>query len=198
MGGRLRGEEIGSCLKLDAKSANWRETARMSEARRWADCAAFQGRIVVTGGSRGSDLRGGSLDSVEAYDHVGDEWTKMPSMMKRRCVHKAVAAGSKLYVIGGCGGYEHYCFEAFDSVSGKFALVSQQSQCLSGVSEYFTQAQVLHQPAEVFAVGSKLAVFGNVSEYAYFYDVESGEWSEEELPITETLQLYCGAKVPHA
>ena len=201
IGGRLRGEETGSCLKFNTKSATWREATQMSEARCYADCAVFQGRIVVTGGSRGENIRDGSLGSVEAYDHVGNTWTRMPSMIRRRCLHKVVSMGTKLYVIGG-----YRQFEVFDSVSNKFALVSHSSQCLSRLPDlpvnriYLLEdpfSEVLTHPAEVFIMGNKLVVFGNSSWYVYFYDVESGEWTDEQLPMTYSLYLYCGTKVPH-
>ena len=66
---------------------SWKEVAEMNESRYNASCTVFEGRIVVSGG----DNFGQILNTVEAYDHVANEWTSMPNMIKERSSHKFIS-----------------------------------------------------------------------------------------------------------
>ena len=190
IGGLLENEETSSCLGFDAKSCEWREVARMREARFYAGCCAFQGRVVASGGQhRGEEER--MLNSVEVYDHVRDAWTGMPSMIQGRKCHKQVAVGSKLYVVGGFS----LSLEVFDWISGKFSRVKTKTWDVeSWMLEY-----VLKFPAEVFAIGRQLVLFGHGVDAVFYYDVTSNEWRQRSCEIAdEKSKYYCGVKMPHA
>ena len=85
--GGLRDDITNSCLQFDTKDHNWKEVARMNEARRWAACAVFEGRIVVSGGR---DNNRNELNKVESYDVIADEWSPMPNMINRHSFHELV------------------------------------------------------------------------------------------------------------
>lgn len=187
VGGLLGKEATSTCLSFDAKSSQWREVARMKKARFYAGCCSFQGRVVASGGQ--AEVDGKATNSVEVFDHVRNAWTCMPAMNRPRKYHKQVAVGSKLYVVGG-----PRSVEVFDWISGKFAYVVS----LSSVLDQYLLGQVLEFPAEVFAVGDQLVLFGHIVDAVFYYDVTTDEWREQSCEIVKRSKSYCGVKIPHA
>ena len=94
--GFFRRETISSCLGLSTINKTWKEIARMNEFRYNASCVVFEGKIVVSGGCNENDE---DLNTVEAYDHINDSWTKMPNMIEEKYCHKSIAIKNKLFIV---------------------------------------------------------------------------------------------------
>ena len=95
----------------------------MNEIRTFAACTVFEGKIVVSGGYNLNNFIG--INTVEAYDHVADEWTCMPNMVEGRRKYGSVAMKNKLFVFGiyifGIGSSEVY-----DSRFNNFVVLKQK------------------------------------------------------------------------
>ena len=91
----------------------------MSDERTNPASSVFEGRVVVSGGSNSDEI---ILNTVEAFDHVGDTWEKMPNMINGRFGHKSIAVKNKLFVVGGIDTND--C-EVFDSTTNKFTVLKQ-------------------------------------------------------------------------
>ena len=161
-----------ACLELSTRERRWRKIASMREKRFEAACAVFQGRVVVSGGCCGL------IDSktVEAYDHVADEWFEMPSMNEGRQRHCSVATRNKLFVVGGALGLS---IEMFDSFSDKFVA--------------FKRTMLLRQPffgVQAHVCGRKIRVFGNGTHSMACYDIDKDEWSEEHCDVTKKIHEF--------
>ena len=75
-------QNTATCFKFNTKSFNWKEISRMNMARRVSASSVFEERIFVSGGRNFN----GEFNTVEAYDHVGDTWEKMPNMINESLV----------------------------------------------------------------------------------------------------------------
>ena len=96
------------------------------------------------------------MDIVESYDHIADEWSRMPSMTAGKSHHHLIAVRNKLFSIG--DGY----FDVYDSTCKKFVSIQP---C---------------QPWFIYGAGSvenKIIAF----EYSrcMCYDIDTEEWSVE-------------------
>ena len=150
----------------------------MNNARTLLACSVFEGRIVVSGGYHND-----SLNTVEAYDHVGDTWENMPNMTNGRFRHKSVAVKNKLFVIGGLSTNN---FEVFDSNSNKFTFLKHPSRAYEFE---------LYDPFKVITVGSKIFIFQSNSEVKT-YDFENDEWSVKVCEATKDLMFFSCVKIP--
>ena len=56
-----------TCFEFNTKSLKWKEVSSMNDRRKQSASSVFEGRIIVSGG-----YNNGSLNTVEAYDHVGN------------------------------------------------------------------------------------------------------------------------------
>ena len=56
--------------------------ADLNQARCFADCTVFEGKLVVAGGCSRSNKR--QLESVEAYDYHVNKWFFLPNMFEER------------------------------------------------------------------------------------------------------------------
>ena len=173
MGDVRFGNETASCLEFNTKSLEWKEMSEMNNARRGSACSVFEGRIVVSGG-----YYNGSLNTVEAYDHVGNTWENMPNMINERVRHKSVAVKTKLFVF--CGRDTYKC-EVFDSTTNKFTLLVQPTS-----ASRFD----FSDPPEVITIGSKIFVFQNDSSKVYSYDLEKNEWSVKPCEATKNIKYF--------
>ena len=104
-------------------------------------------------------------------------------MIEGRECHKSVALKNKQYVVGG---NPENC-EVYDSFSDKFAPLELSQKYI---------IDYLSRPKSVISIGSKLALFEDCGKIFLFYNVETGEWSEETWGVTNNLENICCAKVP--
>ena len=150
----------------------------MKQRRSDASCAVFEGRIVVTGGCNRNN---GILNTVEAYDHIDDSWSKMPNMVESSKSHKSVAIKNKLYVVTGFGNTNS---EVFDSNSNTFVLLKR--------SRNFRKYKI----SCLTTIGNMLALFIGVDGAVIVYDVENDVLSEKHCEATERLYWFSCAKLP--
>ena len=163
-------DETSSCLVFNTMSNTWNKIACMNVARQNASCTVFEGRIVVTGGYNNND---GVLNTVVAYDHIGNSWTNMPNMKERRSFHKSVAIKNKLFVINR---FSSQTIEVFDSYSKKFALLHHP---FINLYSYYI--------ADVTSIGNKIVLFSNRDGSIFLYDVEKDMWSEKSCDATKNI-----------
>ena len=125
------------------------------------------------------------LNTVEAYDHVADEWSSLPNMIERRRYHKSVAMKNKLFVVGGYTTVWGFTSEVFDSTVNKFVLLKSSASLRNSYN--FTGV--------VVSIGTKFAMLRKASP-VLLYDAEKEEWSDETCKIPNDLIFFCCTKVP--
>ena len=167
-----------SCLKFNIHDNSWKKVAYMKEERKDADCAVFEGNIVVCGGYDNP-----RVNTVEAYDHVADRWSYMPNMIEGRFYHKSVAVKNKLFVVGGI---RSTSCEVYDSTCEKFVLLRQPPASFT---------KYLSIPGEFITIGSNLAVFRHGGN-CLLYDFVNNEWSDKTCEVTKDISWYSCAKLP--
>ena len=182
--GKILSSSLRSCLKFDPVDNTWKEVAGTTEARSSAACATYEGRIVVSGGCDGDNAR---LNTVEAYDHVTDAWSSMPSMIERRFQHGSVAVRNKLFVLGNYLTLERESCEVFDSNFGKFVFLKQKPASVT------FKLNCLHFS---FFNGSKIVILGNGPLKALCYDVETEKWTEEMFDTTKDIKTFGCSLIP--
>ena len=168
-----------SCVKFSTISKNWNKIAETKEARKYASCVVFEGRIVVSGGYKVND---GELNTVEAYDHIDNSWINMPNMIKRRISHRSVAIKNKLFIVGGV--YET-SIVVFDSSINKFVFIKYDSRDLR--CKYIS---------DITTFGNKILIFNNKNGLVFVYDVEKDDWVEKVCDATENINYFSCAKIP--
>ena len=165
------------CMKFNTTNRKWSKISRTIETRHEASSAVFEGRIVVCGGL--------FSNTVEAYDHIADAWTYMPSMVHSRSDHNCVAIENKLFVFGGNTAKS---LEVFDSTCNKFALIKKS---------YNSVDSSLFSKFNMISIGSKLAVFESFSlPMFWLYDTEKHEWSKHTYNRVKNIYCRSWAKVP--
>ena len=152
-----------SCMFYDKRDDKWTSIAGTMEGRKNAACTVFEGKIVVSGGTKTiqASLRklrnppiimqvnkDETISSVEVYDYHENKWSFFPFMLKPRSNHTAVSINNNLFIIGG---YSRRIdvfnsFEVFDSVTRTFTsikspkwieyVVSSRTACI-GYKVYF-------------------------------------------------------------
>ena len=162
-----------ACMFYDKQTCKWYSTAVMIEGREKAACTVFEGKIVVSGGSReircGPGLRTSRwFNSVEAYDHYDGRWSSFPRMLSKRRNHAAVSIGNKLFMIGGCADDFNNC-EVFESVTRNFTSI----ESLPKWTEYLN-------PNRIVCVGYKIYFYleqENNDVHVHTYDVNNNLFS---------------------
>ena len=146
----------------------------MIGSRKYAACAVFEEKLVVSGGLDNFNNR---LNTVECYDVTGDaSWTRMPSMTKGRCRHTLVVVRNKLFAIGSGS---NAC-EVYTTNTGKFVALK---------SPAFTYNKSLQ-------VAGKIFVFQEKKAYVLVYDVEGDYWKKEECDVTKNIFHFSRTKMP--
>ena len=184
----FNGTHSGNSVKYDTIKRKWRYIAKMNIARKYADCAVFKGKIVVSGAEKKNSK------TVEAYDYYENKWSRLPDMIEGRSSHGSVGLGNKLFVIGGY--YSRILFttsscEVFDSNSNVFTQIKSK----------FFQDRFRLGCCQVVSVGFKIVVFATFSYKSgtkdlYIYDVLKGQWSLEEIKMSNNKNIKCCTKVP--
>ena len=162
-----------SCLQFDTNDYKWNQIAGMNQERRWAACANFNGRIVVSGGT---DSNSNKLKTVEAYDVYADKWSSMPNMTKGRTNHKLVVAKNKLFVMA----------------TGAFEVLDDKCKVFIA----FKAPEYLSMVWKAISIDGTIHVFQNDEPFVTCYDVDKGEWSKKSFDVTKNLNCYSCVKVP--
>ena len=163
LGGFLQTQNFPTsvCWAFDQSGKEIDGVSEMLTTRRDHSCVVFDGKIVVTGGSVGTE------GSVEAYDHHLNKWTYMPDLMEEKYCHGSVAMGNKFYVIGGT---RTQSSEVFDKISSKFARIKQSPRAVTSFE------------AEVFRIQNKIVVkleriVHEKKENVFIYDTITDKWT---------------------
>ena len=127
--------------------------------RQYAACTVFQGRVVVTG--RNSQ---GFLNTVEAYDHLSDTWSSLPSMIEERLCHSSVDTSNKLHVIENINTAKNKTCGVFDSACNKFVALKHIPKKLTD--------ELFRVETESFSIGKKPLITRNDLSFAFICDVE--------------------------
>ena len=180
IGDNIDGHDTATCFEFNTKSLNFYGISKMNTAKKTFACSVFEGRVVASGGMNHNNDR---LNTVEAYDHVGDTWENMPNMLKVRFGHKSVAVKNKLFVVGG---YINSDCEVFDSTTNKFTFLKQTT---------LASKSFLRRPSGVITIGSKIFVFRD-ERNVIIYDFENDEWSEKTCKATKYISYFSCAKLP--
>ena len=167
-----------SGVVYDTISKKWIEVAKMNDNRINAACTVFEGRVVVSGGENSHEY----LRTVEAYDHVPDKWSYMPSMIHESCNHNMLAVSNKLFALG-CGEFSDIC-EVYDSICKKFVVINSHLTFFDSI--YY----------EAISIGRNILVFKNFSNKVAIYNIDKNEWSEIFLFVAEDNILYYCLKMP--
>ena len=167
-----------SCVVYDTISKKWIEVAKLNENRINAACTVFEGRVVVSGGYNVNE----ELCTVEAYDHVADKWSYMPSMIHRSCHHNMLAISNKLFALG-CGEFSVIC-EVYDSICKKFVVINSHLTFFD--SMYY----------EAISIGRNILVFKSFSKKVAIYNIDKNEWSDELFYVAEDNILFYCLKMP--
>ena len=149
----------------------------MGHARGNAACAVFGGKVVVSGGVDRHD--GDGMNTAEAYDQ--DAWSHFPNMNRGRHSHCLVAAGAKLYAIGG---YMTNTCEVYDGT--EFVALKQMPGFVD-----FNKTLV-----KAVFIGRKIVVFGDFSSNVASYHVDEDRWSVEPCEVTKHIGEFICLKVP--
>ena len=171
-----------SCIQFNVKSKKFKKIAVMNAVRESAACAVFEGKVAVSGGWTETDFDFDVSNTVEAYDHVADEWSYMPNMIHRRWYHSFITVSNKLFAIGG----DTNTSEVYSSFSKKFIALKQHPSSLNFE---------LHAYVSV-SIGRRIFVFGGNSTIVVAYHVDKEVWSEELCEITKCIKDYAIVKVP--
>ena len=167
-----------NCILFDTNTKKWKKVTKMNDSRMFAACTVFEGRVVVSGGFHNME----GLRTVEAYDHIANEWSYMPSMINESCGHDIIAISNKLFAIG-CGQNRTFC-EVYDTISGRFVVLNMLPRLFGGT--YCTST----------SIGKKVMVFINRSKKVAIYDVDKNEWSAESFKVTKNTSDFHCLKIP--
>ena len=185
IGGQLKQTITNTCVKFNTFNRKWTKLTGPKNARCYAACTVFEGKVVVSGGMNNFETDA-ILNTVETYDPFGDLWTNLPNMIYPHCLHKTVAVKNRLFVLGGFRIPSASACEMFDSHSNRFVLLKPSP---------FAQSCISYS-AEVVFFGRKLAVFGPKKKMVAFYDVDSNKWSKEGCEVPGSTIKYSCVLVP--
>ena len=148
----------------------------MRKSRTDADCAVFEGRIVVSGGM-GNNNNDEVLNGVESYDSIGNNWSSMPNMVYPESLHSLVIVRNKLFVIG--SGKDR-C-EVFDNTCKKFVhLKSSLGNC----------------GRKIMSLGNEIIIFVPQTDNIICFNVDTNEWSEVPCEAMKYLDNFFWVKFP--
>ena len=178
MGGRDKNRNaLDSCIQFDTKNNKIKEIANIKQPRSYAACTTYKGKIVVSGGDIGYDYD--STNTVEAYDHVANTWTYMPSMVERRLNHSLVAIKSKLFVVGSRS------YEIYDEVTKVFTLIN--------VPFYYTSCLL---SVKAISIGNKIALLRRSQPRILFLDTGNDKWCEKKFDFLDPSFFTVFLKIP--
>ena len=185
------------CVFYDNQRDQWTSADSMMESRKEAACTVFEGKIIVSGGSRKvvrNQLReGGHVNirsrhrSIEAYDFHEKKWSSFPNMLSPRNNHAVVSIGNKMIMVGGSSDH----FEVFDSVTRKFTYIENIPKWVRMPYPFFRTYQVV-------SIGYKIYFFQkeNNKVNVNSYDVKTNNFSFKTSIEIENFEKFSCIKVP--
>ena len=105
----LTGTPPGAVWEYDPAGDKWTKKKNMPLAAHHVAVAENGGKIYVFGGGVQKQAGGGAYvpaNNAWEYDPAGDSWKALAAMPTPRLAAVAVAAGGKIYVMGGAGNYK--------------------------------------------------------------------------------------------
>ena len=113
-------------LNLNAANSQWEEIASMKTRRCDFAAAAWNGKIVVTGGYNNAT----TLNSAELYNRCSNKWKNIAPMICARDEHALVVANNKLFAIGGLrtSYNELASVEQLDNEKGKWKQIKSMNK----------------------------------------------------------------------
>ena len=150
----------------------------MNDNRLHAASTVFEGRVVIAGGYNDD----GILRTVEAYDHVADEWSYMPSMINESYKHNMIAISNKLFAIG-CSRTFNIC-EVYDTFCKKFVVFNSHPTIFDHINH------------KSITFSRKIMVIKNCSSKVAIYDSDKNEWFKESSKITNDIWNFYCIKIP--
>ena len=186
-----------ACMFYDKQRDQWTSADSMIESRKEAACTVFEGKIVVSGGSRKvvrNRLREGGFvniksrhQSIEAYDFHENKWSSFPNMLSPRNNHAAVSIGNKMFMVGGSSDY----VEVFDSVTRKFTYIEN-------VPKLVRIPYIFISTFEVVSIGYKIYIFRKEYNkvHVHSYDVKNNHFSFKTPIEIENVDKFSCIRVP--
>lgn len=154
----------------DPIADGWRSLAPLPQPRHHFGLAALDGRIYLAGGFDtlpfGADQ---ARRETWIYDIAANAWSRAADLPAGRAAHAMVAAGERLYVIGGVGA-EPAGLYAYDP---KLDIWKRLSTALPTPREHLTAAAVA---GEIHVIGGRWSGRGNLATVES-YDPTANSWS---------------------
>ena len=176
-------KDLRSCTVYDPKKNVWGKIAHMKESRSYPACTVFDGKIVVSGGSRWDKelFFEDKLNTVEYYDYCTNKWAYMPSMKKHRFRHNSVGIRNQLFMLGGHSlAFHSISCEVFNIYTGVFTIIKPAKFSLK------------REHSCVVPIGNSIFVFNKDKGCAEYYDIEKQRWFRKgKIQLFEKFKSFC-------
>ena len=178
-GCRVDGRVTNRCSVFAPKSIKFKSIAPLILGRMKATSVVHGGRIVVSGGNGRN--HGAKNKKVEVYDHIANQWSRMPDMLVKRCEHSSLSIRNKIYMLDGSFKQS----EVFDSFSNKFSFIKS-------VASFHKLVNRDTGNCNYVVIGNKIVLIDRYSFKTAVFDVEKEEWSEvEDFMKIKSLERDC-------
>ena len=183
----FRGHFSADSFVFDPRRGEWKRSAKMICKLRDSSCAVFNGKCTVAGGYALSGGLSGGLynfefrisNRLEVYDHHLDKWSFLHArMLIGRIAPGLLAAGNKLYVVGGrtniykCNHDRHEVYDALTSMFSFIAPTPMRSFPLKGIRLVMSGSKIIVHKVKAVTC-DKVKV----------YDVAMNEWQTATLKM---------------
>jgi len=187
----LTGTPPGAVWEYDPAGDKWTRKKNMPLAAHHAAVAENGGKIYVFGG--GTQKQAGSGAYVPAnnaweYDPAADSWKALAAMPTARLAAVAVAAGGKIYVMGGATNYKAREGQSLDPNQPHRVLDS--NEVYDPASNTWAAKQILPTPrnsmfagvvnGKIYLIGGRVATAfattGSVTDVVEEYDPATDKW----------------------
>lgn len=170
----LTGRTIDSVHAFDPPTNSWREGPPLPEPRHHAAAAGLGDTLYVTGGGRrATDWT--PRANVWVLRPGRTSFERLADMPEARIAHGMVAAGGKLYVVGGRGRTSRVLI--FDAAAGTWTAGAPMPHPRD-------HAAVVAAGGRIFAIGGR---DGGLTNRVDVYDVAADEWEEgPPLPLSNS------------
>lgn len=174
IGGRNDTSVLSVVERYDPNSDSWKKLSNLPTGRWNLMAAAVGDRIYTIGGITGIGDQRYSVDLVEVYDPVRDEWTELDRAPFRRSGASTAVLFDNIFVIGGrpeAGGAT--------SITGrvdKFNPTTQAWDQASPLSEARTSSCVVSTDDKIYVIAGGGGPFEPLASVE-LYDLEAEEWT---------------------